>query len=388
MPESITRLTERFDLQVALLAIGAFLIFALFLYNFFRTQKLKKQLLGSAVKSMPEEQIDPSPTTHPLADSSTLEVPKIEPTFQDASVHQPEYSNDVSPISHQESLSVAHHEEIVQIYSSRMDPNIDCVVVLRFSLLVNGKEILEHMTNWPQNPTYRIASEGLYELDGVNSWELINEQHDYREIQLSMQLANRRGPISQEELSEYLGLASELAHEIDAEIDLPPISQVLSQAQDLDQFSVQCDIQLGFNLIPNMISWATKDVEAALLNKGFLLSRDGVFFNYFSGQHLLFKAQIPGLNFLTDDLQTYRIKSILFALDVPLVPQHLDAFPKMLEVSQQLAQELDGKVLDDNGQVLEKSSVNTIVAQLEPIYQLMREWQILPGSSSAARLFS
>jgi len=387
MPESITRLTERFDLQVALLAIGAFLLFALLLYNFFRTKKLKNQLLDSALKSMPDEQIETSPIPHIQMDDSPLEAVKIEPTFQDSNVHLSELTQEVHPTIPQDTHSV-DQEEVAQIYSSRMDPNIDCVVVLRFSLLVNGKEILEHMTTWPQNPTYRIASEGLYEFDGVSSWELINEQHDYREIQLSMQLANRRGPISQEELSEYLGMAADLAHQIDAEIDLPPISQVLSQAQDLDQFSVQCDIQLGFNLIPNMISWATKDVEAALLNKGFLLSRDGVFFNYFSGQHLLFKVQIPGLNFLTDDLQTYRIKSILFALDVPLVPEHLDAFPKMLEVSQQLAHELDGKVLDDNGQVLEMSSVNTIVAQLEPIYQLMREWQILPGSSSAARLFS
>ena len=94
------------------------------------------------------------------------------------------------------------------------------------------------------------------------------------------------------------------------------------------------------------------------------------------------------MNFLTDDLQTARVKSILFALEVPLVPEEFHAFSKMLEVCQKIAQELDGKVLDDNGQVLEISSVDMITAQLEPIYGLMRERQILPGSASAARLFS
>ena len=58
MPESITQLTERFDLQIALLAIGAFLIIVLLLYNFVRTQKLKKQLMNSMAKAIVSEKLD------------------------------------------------------------------------------------------------------------------------------------------------------------------------------------------------------------------------------------------------------------------------------------------------------------------------------------------
>jgi len=137
-----------------------------------------------------------------------------------------------------------------------------------------------------------------------------------------------------------------------------------------------------------MISWSTKDVEAVLINNGFLLSRDGLFFNYILDNRILFKAQIPGVNLLTDDLQTLRVKSVLFALDVPLVPQELNPFSKMLETSKLIAQELDGRVLDDNNQVLELNSIDMIVAQLHPIYAMMEERQIPAGSASAARLFS
>jgi len=386
MPESITQLTARFDLQIALLAIGAFLIIILLVYNFIRTQKLKKQLMSSMAKAMVSNQLD-TRDDEPVSDKEGLGFAKVEPNFTEPNFVNEDLAQDSSPLIPPENSSI-HHGDVQSGYSSRMDPIIDSVVVLRFSLLVSGKEILEQMSHWPNNNSYRIATEGLYEYAGNNAWELISEQHDYREIQLSIQLANRRGPISQEELSEFLGLAAELAHEIDAEIDLPPIPQVLSQAQDLDHFAVQCDIQLGFNLAPNMLSWAPKEVENALYNNGFALSRDGVFFNYVVDHILLFQVQIPGLNFLTGDLQTFRIKSILFTLDVPLVPEHLNAFSIMLEVSVKLAQELDGKVLDDNGQVLEMSSVNTIIAQLEPLYLLMRERQIFPGSNSAARLFS
>jgi hypothetical protein len=273
-------------------------------------------------------------------------------------------------------------------YSSRMDPNIDCVVALKFSLLISGQEVMEKMSHWSSNPTYRIACEGLFEKEVQQAWESIQADHEYRELQLSIQLANRRGAISKEDLAEFLGLAAQLANDVDAEIDLPPIPQVLSQALDLDQFAVQSDIQLSFNIVPNMISWSTKDVEAVLISNGFILSRDGLFFNYILNNRILFKAQIPGVNLLTDDLQTLRVKSVLFALDVPLVPQELNPFSKMLETSKLIAQELDGRVLDDNNQVLELNSIDMIVAQLHPIYAMMEERQIPAGSASAARLFS
>jgi len=387
MPESMMQLTEHIDLQIALLAIGTFLIVVLLLYNFIRTQKLKKQLMSSMAKAMVSEQLDSS--TDLEADPHQVsEVSRVEPNFTEPNLIDQGSTLGLSTLATPKHFTSDQEPEAQSSYSSRMDPSIDCVVVLRFPLLVSGKEILDQMSHWPTNNAYRIATEGLYESEGTNVWELISDQREYREIQLSIQLANRRGPISPEELSEFLGLGAELAGEIDAEIDLPPIAQVLSQAQDLDQFAVQCDVQLGFNLVPNMISWAPKDVEAALSNHGFILSRDGLFFNYVEHQLLLFKVQIPGLNFLTDDLQTFRIKSILFALDVPLVPEHVNVFSRMLEISVKLAKDLDGKVLDDNGQILELSSVNTIIAQLEPLYALMRERLIIPGSASAARLFS
>jgi hypothetical protein len=247
-------------------------------------------------------------------------------------------------------------------------------VALKFVLLIKGAEVIEKMPHWPINPQYRMACEGLFELDEKLAWENIDPEHYYRELHFSMQLANRRGPVSKEDLAEFLGLAAQLAGEVDA--------------QDLDDFAVQCDIQLSFSIVPNMISWSAKEVEAVLVKNGCPLSRDGLSFNHFSQNQLLFKVQIPSLNFLTDDLQTQRIKSIIFALEVPMVAEDYDAFTKMYEISSAIASELDGRMLDDNGQVLDVGSVAMIKAQLEPIYALMQERQILPASATALRLFS
>jgi hypothetical protein len=382
MPESVLQLIEQLDLQKALLVVGVLIIVALIINNLLRTQRLKKRMMSSFAQAAMQENVT----------SAVMIEPHLGPITTN-----PDHLNNIVNLQNSQNLTgttvdclVPNFEDVSPEgeYSSRMDPNIDCVVALKFSLLILGQEVMEKMSHWPSNPTYRIACEGLFENDVQQAWESIQADHEYRELQLSIQLANRRGAISKEDLAEFLGLAAQLANDVDAEIDLPPIPQVLSQALDLDQFAVQSDIQLSFNIVPNMISWSTKNVEAVLINNGFILSRDGLFFNYILNNRILFKAQIPGVNLLTDDLQTLRVKSVLFALDVPLVPQELNPFSKMLETSKSIAQELDGRVLDDNNQVLEINSIDMIVAQLHPIYAMMEERQIPAGSASAARLFS
>ena len=383
MPESILQLKEQLDLQKALYIVGAVIIFFLILHNLLRSIRLKMQMATTLAKAVSQESLESGqmkePHLGPSSESDGNDTGNASyPSSSSSSTHsEPHLSND-------EEIGDKRNDS----YVSKMDPNIDCVVSLRFTLLIKGQEVIEKIENWPSNPPYRMACEGLSESGEVQSWEPLDPSHEYRELQLSMQLANRRGPVSKDDLAEFLGLASQLANDIDAEIDLPPIPQVLSQAEDLDHFAVQCDFQLSLNLVPNMISWAIKDVEASLVKHGFVLSRDGLFFNFYSQNYFIFKAQIPNINFLTDDLQTDRVKSIIFALDVPLVPKELDSFSKMFEVALLVSTELDGKVLDDNGKVLERGSVDMISAQLEPIYQMMNERQIPPGSISAARLFS
>jgi FtsZ-interacting cell division protein ZipA len=83
-----------------------------------------------------------------------------------------------------------------------------------------------------------------------------------------------------------------------------------------------------------------------------------------------------------------RIDQIYFSFDVPLIPIELNPFIKMLEVGQLLAKELEGRLLDDNGQALSILLTQNIENQLEPIYQLMKERQIEPGSATALRLFN
>jgi hypothetical protein len=404
---STINLPEQIDLQLALIFIGAIIIIAIIIYNIARANKAKSK------KDQPTSQDDSRSLGPAVEDDATsngtssqdhaFDVARKEPSLGSFNATESSRAETI-PEQTTSSLgqssgseSVIHPQTIEPFktsqYVSRIDPNIDCVVAFRFSLPVSGSEIIECIQNLSKNDDFRIAFEGLTESSSYagsvnSSWELIQFNNTYRELQASIQLANRRGPLGPDHLGEFIGLVQSISQELDAEIDLPPIHDILNDATDLDQFAIQCDIQLGFNLTSNMMSWQCADIQNILLGHGFILSREGSSFNYILNDELLFKAQVSGLNFLRDDLQTTRINQVYFSFDVPLIAEELNPFIKMLEIGQTLAQELDGRLLDDNGQALSVLLTQHIQNQIAPIYQLMRERNIEPGSPTALRLFN
>jgi hypothetical protein len=394
--------TDQIDLQLALVFIGVIIIISIIIYNLVRAKKSKlKQALQATIQSgsNPENTTKDSAQTLSFGqDHQTNEIlgtQRKEPSLGIlAEVTAPvpigsELNSNIGLNSNASPFEIFKTNN----YVSRIDPNIDCVVAFRFSLPISGAEIIECVQKLYQKDHLRIVFEGLRDVPSVtesvqSSWELLQFNNVYREIQAGLQLANRRGPIGSEQLSEFLGLVQNLSQELYSEIDIPPLKDILNDAKDLDQFAIQCDIQLGFNLTSNMLSWQCSEIQSKLLSHGFNLSREGSSFNYMVDDFLLFKAQVSTLNFLRDDLQTTRIDQIYFSFDVPLIPIELNPFIKMLEIGRLLAKELDGRLLDDNGQVLSILLTQNIQNQLKPIYQLMKDRQIEPGSPSALRLFN
>ena len=394
--------TDQIDLQLALVFIGVIIIISIIIYNLVRAQKSKlKQEMQAPFNSVS------SPENIKTDSTQILTFPQEHQTNEILGTQRKEPSLGIlvestasNPIASEFNSMIGSDSNLPPFeifktnnYVSRIDPNIDCVVAFRFSLPISGAEIIECIQKLSQKDHLRIVFEGLKDApsvtDSVNSsWELLQFNNIYRELQAGLQLANRRGPIGSEQLSEFLGLVQNLSQELYSEIDIPPLKDILNYATDLDQFAIQCDIQLGFNLTSNMLSWQCTEIQSKLLSHGFTLSREGSSFNYTVDGFLLFKAQVTSLNFLRDDLQTTRIDQIYFSFDVPLIPIELNPFIKMLEMGRLLAKELDGRLLDDNGQVLSILLTQNIQNQLKPIYQLMKERQIEPGSPSALRLFN
>jgi len=273
---------------------------------------------------------------------------------------------------------------------NRIDSLIDCVIALRLPEAISGQEIVSHLNQWPKSSMYPWMCEGLIsQPSGTQAlWEPVKIDGSYLELQTAIQLANRQGAIGVVDLSDFTSRSQALANALDAEIDLPPVNDILKEAQQLDQFAAQCDIQLGVTIIPKSNMWNLAEIKNAASKAGFQLSRDGRQFHRVINNLVIYSLIADESNFLRDDLNKASIQSVTLLLDLPKVPQLINPFRTMLNDAHLLADSINGSLVDDSGRPLIVEAVNAIEAQVNAIYQSMIQHGVSAGSSAAHRLFS
>lgn len=260
-----------------------------------------------------------------------------------------------------------------------IDPRIDCVITLRFNQPISGTEILEALKSWADLQTTWMV-DGLHSTavnEGV--WESLEADHVYIEIQLAVQLASRRGPIGVLDLSDFCSRVQALTELLDAQIDMPAVNAMLETAKELDALAAQSDILLGMNIIFDQQSWSWPHIESALTQRGYRVTSDGSSFEYGVDGKTVFRTG-------SFDRQA-AIQQITFLLEVPVVAQHLRPFELMLNEAADVAQALQGRLVDDNGVHLTENSVHVIRQQLDSLYAQLEKAGIPAGSSTALRLF-
>ncbi len=327
------------ELQLALGAVGVLFLIWVVIYNVRNTRAKLKET---------EERVEPS--------SNTFSTELIEAT-----------ALSVDPLKQQPTPQT-------------IDPRIDCVIALRFNQAISGVEILEALKSWADLPIAWMV-DGLHATgpqEGI--WETLEADHSYLEIQLAVQLASRRGPIGVLELSDFCSRVQALAESLDAQIDMPAVNAMLDSAKELDTLAAQSDILLGMNIVFDQQTWSWPHVESALTQRGYRMIPQGYAFEYAVDGKPVFRTG-------TFDRQA-PIGQITFLLEVPVVAQHLRPFELMLNEAADVAQALQGRLVDDNGVHLTENSVYVIRQQLDSLYAQLDKAGIPAGSSTALRLFS
>ena len=269
----------------------------------------------------------------------------------------------------------------IQVISPQaIDPRIDCVVALRFSEPIAGIEILDSLKSWSDLQTPWMADGLISTTIGEGVWGPLESNHFYAEIQLAVQLASRKGPIGVLELSDFCSRVQVLAETLDAQIDMPSVSAMLDSAKELDALAAQSDILLGINIVFDQQSWSWPHLDSTLTQRGFRLGTNGASFEYPIQGKVAFRTgqfdrQVP-------------IKQITLLLEVPVVMAQLRPFDLMLNEAADIAEALQGRLVDDNGVNLTEGSVNVIRQQLDALYAQLEKFGISAGSSTAIRLFS
>lgn len=266
---------------------------------------------------------------------------------------------------------------------------LDYIVVLEMvepatpqQLLAAERETLLHVSK-------RLVWLGFDEQAG--QWQRLDETSggEYRKLRIGVQLADRRGPLADAELTAFEMALQRIADEFMAYVEIPPHQPALDAAQDLDAFCVGVDIQVGITVQATGPLFAGTKVRALAESAGMALEPEGVFSLRDDEGRLLFTLGSANNAPITpDNLRSQSLHGLTFVLDVPRVPYGDRQFGQMADHARRFAESLDGVLVDDNRRPLSEQLLASIRRQIGDLQARMAARGITAGSVQALRLFS
>lgn len=233
----------------------------------------------------------------------------------------------------------------------------------------------------------------------TQAWEQIVDfgereyRREYRRLRVGLQLVDRHGPASDNELSVFHIAMQDLADELMAIVDLPSRQPVIEMAAQLDQFCAGVDIQIGINLISQGMLFPGTKLRALAEAAGMTLDAQGRFVRCDAEGHVLYlllnnTAEQAAEGFSNESMKTMSTVGVTFLLDVPRVAHGERVFNQMLELARRFAEALQGTLVDDNRRPLSEEALEPIRRQVLQYQAAMAARQLPAGGQLALRLFS
>ena len=271
----------------------------------------------------------------------------------------------------------------------QLDPLIDVMASMELETPVSGEAALAALP-----PVRRVGSK-LFIVEGLNAdtgeWENLQAGLFYSAFQAGIQVANRQGPLNDIEFSEFVVKAQTYADAFGVTPELPDMSEAIAHARELDQFAASHDAQLSFTIASRKTAWSPGYVQQQAARIGFVpgvIPGRMVIAASTAGLPPVLVLSFDARAAMAEDPNQSALRSISLGLDVPQVAPSEQAFARLCESAQALAQAMDGQITDDNGQVLSEAAIQIIDNDLKNLYQALAARDLAAGSLQARRLFS
>ena len=226
--------------------------------------------------------------------------------------------------------------------------------------------------------------------DGDGGWvPLANAPDGISQIRVALQLVDRRGHATEDDLTAFLGLIRQWARGVGATVQAPDFKPYLETAKDLDRFCADVDVVVGLSVVPaSGEPFSGTKLHSYAEAAGFRLEGGTFRLEDADGNRLFSLESQHGEPFDLDRLETAMISGVTLLLDVPRLEHGVQAFDRMIDAGTQLASALGGRLVDDNDAPVTDPGLEQIRAQLRGIYAAMEAKGIHAGSRVALRLFS
>ena len=416
------------ELQIALAVIGAVAVVGILGYNRIQERRYRKQA-EATFRSLERDPLMDKASVEAYSPPARAPHQRVEPE-----VREPQFEHDLSGLDRTTGLQEPHFEQGPQPVSRPVAKPIETRQPQTAPVQeaprsaprtpVPAKPIREAAPLGPVPPyspheqaiEYRIQVKGDGILSGVFSdavaqsrtlgkqvrwmgypvngdgWEELRLWSDihYREIVVSMQLADRNGSVSEQELTALCALVRDAAQPNSLRVSCDDFVSALERARVLDLFCVDIDVLIGLNVVARgeetlPMQHVRQEAELA----GMLLAPDGTYqLQDRRGEILFSLCNHESTPFSPESLDSFSTRGVTLLFDVPRVPDGLKIFDNMVALGRKLAHEVSGLLVDDNLRPLTDTGIERIRQQLAQIYGRMETRGISAGSDLALRLFS
>ena len=278
---------------------------------------------------------------------------------------------------------------------ARMDEKIDYIVNLPIGAPVARDRVLgiykqnEYLLERP----HRIYGEQAH----TGEWTCIerNPAHiEYRNLALTVQMADMNGPITESELNTFSQIALKIADALGSAVRFSmSFEEAMTRGHELDEFSKAHDVIASLNIISrNESGFSGRVIDQAAHRVGMEFGPMNIYHlknnDPGGGRNLFSLANLyqPG-EFDLKGIDDFSTDGLTIFMNVPCVANPLLAFEKMLDAAKSLCRMLVGELRDQQQRPLSEPGLEAIRAQIESLAGEMRAQGIAPGGAAALRLF-
>ncbi len=271
--------------------------------------------------------------------------------------------------------------------SGMLDPRIDFIATLAADKAIAGEAISTAIVDSLAKPAKAVSWE-CYNAQR-ECWEPLAATGEYEMLRAGLQLADRKGAATQQDLTDFNAMAQAVAEGIGARCSLGAPAAALQRAQQLDALCADVDVQIGLNLVSRGGAIPGTRIRGLAEAHGLVLERDGRFHRRDeTGLELYTLCNMEPAAFSAEDMKELATRGLTLLFDVARVPDGIVAFDRFVEFTRVLAEALSAGIVDDNRQPLDEAGLGKIRAQLQSLYASMEQQGIPAGSPLALRLFS
>ena len=266
----------------------------------------------------------------------------------------------------------------------------DCLVRFDVAESVSASAIWAAQSSWSdelQKSLRWVARE-----NAAAPWQLVshNDSGRYLHWLAALQLADRRGAVTDRELMVYFDGLQSLAVHLGIAVTLPGRSETLMRAQALDEFCASVDIQFSLQLVDGQggLFVGTK-LRGVCEAAGLVLQDDGGFHaKNAQGVTEYVVTNSASERFTQDNLRSLATNGVTLTLDVPRAADGVQAFNRMVGTARQLERGLGARLVDARRVELNDEIILSIRDKTAELQQLMVAARMPAGSALAMKLFS